>query len=47
MHVDRQAKRPRNATNKSSEGIELPYCEGIQVNGHSPVGLAISKHSAS
>ena len=46
MHVDRQAKRPRSATNKSSEIIELPYCEGIQVGGHSPVSLATSKHSA-
>ena len=45
MHVDRQDKRSRNATNRSSEVVELPYCEGIQVCGNSPVSLAIFKDS--
>ena len=46
MHIDRQEKRPRTATSKSSEAVELPYCEGIQVCAHSPVSLATSNDSA-
>ncbi len=38
MHADRQRKQ-EGASEQTSDSIDLPYCEGIQVTAYAGFGL--------